>query len=206
MRNLNAILKDHYSFFIGYLLFLLAGILLILFFTKAEGFYFLNPYHHNYLNYFFYFFTFLGDGVFVVGLAIILLFFKKRKLSLLIVSSYLLSGGIAQAIKYYFEEARPSVYNGLQGYQYFIENVSLQNFHSFPSGHTASGFALAGILAFAFKNKKSELIFLALAIIVGYSRIYIGQHFLIDVLAGSFIGIASAIICWLALYKKLWLV
>ena len=198
MRNFNAILKDHYLFFTGYLLFLLAGILLILFFTKADGFYFLNPYHHHYLNYIFYFFTFLGDGFFVVGLAIILLFFKKRKLCLLIISSYLLSGAIAQTMKYYFEEARPSVYTGLESYQYFIDNVSLHNFHSFPSGHTASGFALAGILAFSFKNKKIELTLLAIAILIGYSRIYIGQHFLIDVLVGSFIGVVSAIICWLA--------
>ena len=206
MQGFTALLKKNSFFFIAYLLFLLLGVFLIFYFSKAEGFYFLNPYHHNYLNYIFYFFTFLGDGIFIVALGLIFLFFKKRRISLLIISSYLLSGGIAQAMKYYFEEARPMVATGLEGYQYFIENVSLRNYHSFPSGHTASAFALAAILAFISPDKKRSLLFLLIAIIVGYSRIYTGQHFLIDVLVGSFVGVASSIICWLALYKKLWLV
>jgi membrane-associated phospholipid phosphatase len=40
-----------------------------------------------------------------------------------------------------------------------------------------------------------------MAALVGYSRIYLGQHFMDDVLAGSVIGVVSAIVCWIYLDK-----
>lgn len=206
MQNLRLLIKNNYLFFSVYTAFLLAGIFLVLFFTKAQGFYFLNPYHHTLLNYIFYFFTFLGDGFFCISLGILLLFFKGRKLCLLIISSYLFSGIVAQGLKYFIDEARPAIYKGLEGYNNFIPNVTLHNYHSFPSGHSSSGFALATVLALSSINKKYSFIFLLSAILIGYSRVYLGQHFLIDVLAGSFIGVLSGIICWLSLYKRTWLV
>jgi len=39
--------------------------------------------------------------------------------------------------------------------------------------------------------------FLTGAILVGYSRIYLAQHFMDDVLAGAVIGFLSAITCWI---------
>jgi membrane-associated phospholipid phosphatase len=42
-----------------------------------------------------------------------------------------------------------------------------------------------------------------MAALVGYSRIYLGQHFMDDVLAGSVIGVVSAIVCELFLEKKI---
>lgn len=206
MKDLQSLLKSNAAFFLIYLSFLIAGICIVLFYSKAEGFYFLNPYHHNLLNYIFYFFTFLGDGFFIVALAVALLVLKKRKLSLLIISSYALSGIAAQALKYFIVEARPALYAPLHDYANFIRDVTLHNYQSFPSGHAASAFALASVIAFTLKNKRLGIILLFTAIFVGYSRIYIGQHFLIDVIAGSIIGVISGIICWLSLYKRTWLV
>jgi membrane-associated phospholipid phosphatase len=40
------------------------------------------------------------------------------------------------------------------------------------------------------------------AILVGYSRIYLAQHFLDDVLAGAMIGVLSAIFCWMFFDKS----
>jgi membrane-associated phospholipid phosphatase len=39
------------------------------------------------------------------------------------------------------------------------------------------------------------LLLLLLAVLVGYSRIYLSQHFLADVVAGSFIGVAGGVLC-----------
>ena len=206
MKNLKQLLKNNALFFYGYMLLILVCTFVLFFFTKREGFYFLNSYHSPFLNYVFLFFTFLGDGLFIVSLSILFLILNKRKLCLLIISSYLLSGLIAQALKYFVIEARPALDKGLEGYNNFIENVTLHNNQGFPSGHSASAFALAAGLALYFTNKKLGLIFLLTAIAIGYSRIYLGQHFLIDVLAGSFIGVISGIICWLGLYKRTWLV
>ena len=43
-------------------------------------------------------------------------------------------------------------------------------------------------------NKTTQLALLTAALLVGYSRIYLGQHFLLDVIVGAVIGTASGII------------
>jgi len=206
MLNLKLLVKKSAMFFLGYALLVMAAILMSLIFSKAENFIFLNPYHTQFLNQFFYYITYLGDGIFSVALALIFLIFKGRKLCLLVISSYALSGIIAQSFKYFITEARPAMDSGLAHYNYFIKDITLHGYSSFPSGHAASAFSLACILAFYFRNNKLNTALLIFATLVGYSRIYLGNHFLTDVLAGSFIGVVSAIVCWLGLKKRLELI
>jgi membrane-associated phospholipid phosphatase len=68
--------------------------------------------------------------------------------------------------------------------------------NSFPSGHTTSVFALAVLLALNTNDKRISLIYLVTAIITGYSRIYLGQHFLADVVTGALIGMLSALLVY----------
>ena len=119
----------------------------------------------------------------------------------MVLSSYAVSGIIAQVLKYYILEARPAVFLKDTSYKYFIDNVTLHNFHAFPSGHTASAFALAAVLSFDAKNKNYSFLFLGGAFIVGYSRIYLAQHFIDDVLAGALMGMVSAVFCWIFFEK-----
>lgn len=65
--------------------------------------------------------------------------------------------------------------------------------HSFPSGHTAASFAAATALGMAYPSARPLLYLSAGA--VGASRIHLGHHFLSDVAAGAFIGVA---IGWLS--------
>jgi membrane-associated phospholipid phosphatase len=199
--SLSSLFKANRYFFFGYLVFFFAALFVLLFFTKSGGFIFLNPYHSNFLNGIFIPLTYLGDGFFCIAIGLLLFVFKRRFLSLMVLSSYAISGIIAQALKNFIVEARPAVFLKASNYQYFIENVTLHNLHAFPSGHSASAFALAAVLSFELKNKNYSLLFLAAAILVGYSRIYLGEHFIDDVLAGSIIGILSAIFCWLFFAK-----
>ncbi len=204
--TLKSLFKRNPLFFLPYIFFLLFGVFVLGFYSKADGFFVMNPYHSYFLDQLFIRITYLGDGIFIIGLALILFFFRRRFLALMILSSYLLSGIIAQILKYFIIEARPAVYLEKSGYPYFIEDVTLHNFHSFPSGHTASIFALASILSFSFKNKSYSIIFLIIAAATGYSRIYLGQHFMEDVFVGSIIGVLSSIACWLwfkNLFEKL---
>ena len=199
--TLASLYKKNRLFFFVFLLFFLASVFVLLFLSKANGFYLLNTYHSNFLTIIFIWFTYLGDGFFCVATGILLFIFKKRFLSLMVLSSYAISGIIAQVLKYFIIEARPAVYLKDSSYQYFIDDVTLHNLHAFPSGHTASAFALAAVLSFAAKNKNYSILFLAAAILVGYSRIYLAQHFIDDVLAGAVIGLLSAIICWIFFEK-----
>jgi membrane-associated phospholipid phosphatase len=83
-------------------------------------------------------------------------------------------------------------------YPYFIDGVTHIGFSSFPSGHSTSIFALVTLLALFDKNKKGNVGYLLAAVAVGYSRIYLGQHFLGDVLTGSCIGVLTAVMVhWL---------
>jgi undecaprenyl-diphosphatase len=156
---------------------------------KAKSFILLNTYHSKWLDLFFSKFTFLGDGLFVVILAVILFFtLKTQRLSILILISYIVSGLLAQLFKHSFNAPRPKMFFNSNTYQHFIDGVSISNYESFPSGHTTSAFALAFMLAHSTNKKSFQIILLFLAIATGYSRIYLGQHFLTDVLFGAFLG------------------
>jgi undecaprenyl-diphosphatase len=61
--------------------------------------------------------------------------------------------------------------------------------HSFPSGHAASSFACAVVLA-AFVPRFA-VAFYVLAALIAFSRLYVGVHFPLDVLAGAVLGILT---------------
>ncbi|MEO6289115.1 MAG: phosphatase PAP2 family protein [Ginsengibacter sp.] len=193
--TLSSLFKGNRVFFIVFLIFFTISVFVLLAFSKIEGFYLLNPPHTDLLNLLFIYFTYLGDGFFCVIIGVLLFIFKDRTTGLMIIAGYALSGIIAQVLKYFIVEPRPAILLKDSNYAYFIENVTLHNLHSFPSGHTASAFALAAVLSFAAKNNTYSILFLCGAILVGYSRIYLAQHFLNDVLAGAVIGVVSVIIC-----------
>jgi membrane-associated phospholipid phosphatase len=69
---------------------------------------------------------------------------------------------------------------------YFVPGVEvLDNFRSFPSGHSVCAFTAATVFSYYVKNKYWSLVFLLLAALVAYSRMYMSQHFLEDVTAGA---------------------
>lgn len=176
-------------YLISFLLVFMGFTFFLAHYGKAKSFILLNPYHTKWVDLFFSKFTFLGDGLFVVILAVILFFTSKtQRLSILILISYIVSGLLAQLLKHSFNAPRPKVFFKPEEYQHFIDGVSIANRESFPSGHTTSAFALAFILAYSTNKKSFQIILLLLAIAAGYSRIYLGQHFLTDVLFGAFLG------------------
>jgi membrane-associated phospholipid phosphatase len=65
---------------------------------------------------------------------------------------------------------------------------------SFPSGHTAFAFCLMYCLVILYNQSKYTLLFLAIGILVGCSRIYLLAHFVIDTGIGALIGLTIGII------------
>lgn len=162
---------------------------------KAAIFISLNAWHPFWLNVFFINYTFVGDGIFAIALIAVYLFYlKKKQEALALLYAFAVSGIIVQIIKNLVSSPRPKLFFEPGQYLFFVDNVSLANNSSFPSGHSATAFAIATALILLMKNKKWQLPVLAAAVLVGYSRIYLAQHFLTDVLVGAVIGSLSGLL------------
>jgi membrane-associated phospholipid phosphatase len=118
-------------------------------------------------------------------------------MSIQLISAYLFSGIAAQILKRLVEAPRPAAFFPKGSYQFFIDGVTHSGHNSFPSGHATSVFALATIFALNDGNNIRRIAYLIIAVVTGYSRIYLGQHFLIDVIAGATMGVVFGIIFYL---------
>lgn len=79
--------------------------------------------------------------------------------------------------------------------------VSVPTDNAFPSGHAASSFACATLLALAAPRLAAPLFLLAAGIAV--SRVYVGVHYPLDILGGAVLGVAVATaLRWLAAARR----
>jgi len=195
MKNSECSIQKCQLFFWSLLTLIISGTLFLLMNGKSESFILLNQYHTFWLNVFFINYTFLGDGIFPICLILLCFFWKKKKLGATLLFAFLFSGIIAQIIKHIVSAPRPKLFFGNSEQWCFINGIHFSLSNSFPSGHTTTAFAIASVLVLMIKDKKFQLPVLLAAALVGFSRIYLGQHFLIDVLIGSIIGTLSGIAC-----------
>lgn len=134
------------------------------------------------------FYTHLGDhGALWIAICLALLLFPKTRkaglaVALALVCSLLLTNGL---IKNIFQRPRPwLVVEGL------VPLVVEPDPNSFPSGHTSAAFgaAVAFFLTPPEWFRKGRGTLLALAALMGLSRLYVGVHFPSDVLCGLLVG------------------
>jgi undecaprenyl-diphosphatase len=104
-------------------------------------------------------------------------------------ASILLNTASTTLLKNVVKRERP--YNTYTG----IFPDKIESDYAFPSGHTSSAFATATSLAIATKKWYVAVPAFAWSASVGYSRIYLGQHYPSDVIMGAIVGTSSAIIC-----------
>jgi membrane-associated phospholipid phosphatase len=197
--------SENRVFVLAYLSLLITALVLKLIYSKEELFLIVNLNHNTIADQFFKLMTHVGDGFMFVAIVLILLIVEYRK-SILALFIYLISSQVAQFLKrVIFEDVpRPKKYfEGLQEL-HFVDGVQVHNMMSFPSGHTTSAFALAAFLTITSKNKNLGFLYLILAVIIGYSRMYLAQHFYEDVIMGSVIGVLSAFITCYFLQRTDW--
>ena len=197
MQKLPVVLSQNKIYCIGLLTILFSASIFLVFSGKEAAFISLNSYHPFLLNVFFINYTFIGDGIFALGLvAAMLFYFKRKKMTAALFSSFLISGIASQFLKNMVNSPRPKLYFEAGTYLNFIDGVTLTGNSGFPSGHTATAFAIATVLALMIKNKSWQLVILPAAALVGYSRIYLAQHFLLDVIAGALLGSVSGVLAF----------
>ena len=190
---INKLLKKLISYYwLLWILLFFLGILFLVIYQNLNFSIIVNAFHNNFLDQFFKYITFFGDGRFVFLIALIYLFANK-KYGISILISLIINTILIQVLKrvVFFNRFRPSFYfkNLIEdGSWNMIDGVELYEKFSFPSGHTASIFCLCMSICIFMKKKYLPLLLVLLAYIVGFSRIYLSQHFLIDVLTGALIG------------------
>ena len=144
-------------------------------------------------------------------LCVVLLLFYRAGWATFLASNLLLSTLIVQPIKHilcaprpltWFAENMPDVSLPL------VEGVRMNYWLSFPSGHTTTFFVLffsLSIILYAEnikgKNILSFLCFLC-ASFGAYTRIYLSQHFALDIFAGILIAVCSTLVLYFFLVKK----
>lgn len=190
------LLKKNLWFFIPYLIFLITGTFTIAFNSKGELHLFFNLFYNSTGNFLFYYLTYFGEGMIAI-IAIIILLTVKYRYAISTTLSCLLSLTITQLLKQtvFCNAIRPIHFFEILGQKLqLVPGVENIRFHSFPSGHTAQAFALYLSLALLVQKKYLKFLFFFMALAVGYSRVYLSQHFFEDVYAGSLIGSTSALL------------
>ena len=194
------------SFLIIYTVFALVASAFLIVYPKEELFLIINGAYSGFGDVVFPYITYLGGGFFSALTVIIFLFIQYR-LAIIASVSFILMGLITQVLKHTLFSDCPRPFKFFEGGElvHSIADVDLYLYNSFPSGHSATAFSLFFMLVLALKGKQPVwgIVFFFLALLGGYSRIYLGQHFLGDVLAGSFIGVITTYLCYVILDKHL---
>ena len=199
------ILKDNRYFFIPYIFTLLICMVLLLSFSKPELHILSNKANSLFFDYFFKYITNLGDGVMIAILAVALLFVKYRY-SVIFLSGSLITAAIINIFKEILLDdiLRPLRYFEIyETYKlHIIEGLNIHLIDGFPSGHTGTAFNVFLMLALISPRKWLKLFWFFVATVVGYSRVYISQHFLIDITFGSIIGTATILLMFIWISKS----
>ena len=186
------------EFYILYIIFLIVSSALLLIYGKAAVEIWCNSHNSALLDKFFAVYTNVGDGLFATVVCLAFLFYRMGYGVMLAISN-IAAGFLAQFLKrvVFYDAVRPRVYfSGIYDL-HFAEGVDVLSANSMPSGHTATAFATFLCLAIFTKNSFLRILFFFLALLVGYSRMYLSQHFLTDIMVGSMVGVAVVIAYYL---------
>lgn len=147
-------------------------------------------------------------------LCIFLLLFSRIGDGMLATSGLVFSALTTQLFKYVVNAPRPIMWFAAHMPDVQLpltEGVQVHSWFSFPSGHTTSFFALAFVLCIIATKKLSmvncklsigvQILLFIMATLGGYSRIYLSQHFAIDVFAGIVVGVLITFLCYAIFYR-----
>ena len=164
----------------------------------------INASHNPTFDVVFKYATHIGGGWFAFGIAI-LLFGFRFKWGFIAAFSFLSSAAITQILKrWVFNYPRPSVvFQDSINQLNLVDGVDLHSSFSFPSGHSTAAFAVFCLLSLIWLEKKYlGFLFCFMAIIIGYSRAYLCQHFPTDILVGVAIGTVCSLLFYAWLKDK----
>jgi len=159
---------------------------------KNEAFLYLNANLGQLADKVFEYSSYLAEGWIWIPYFIVLVgLFKKDTAFILI--NFLVSTLLTQFSKIYiFGTALRPMASGLDATQiHTVPGVEIHSLNSFPSGHTATAFTLFLLTTYLFPNKYVFVIFLIYAFACSYSRVYLAQHFPLDLAGGIVVALTT---------------
>ncbi|HIE47785.1 TPA: phosphatase PAP2 family protein [Candidatus Bipolaricaulota bacterium] len=130
--------------------------------------------------------TYLGDGYIwgLLGLYLILFGTPADQANVLVgLGVTMVEITVFRLFKAFFSRPRPPfLAQGLR--QSYLDT------HSFPSGHATIGFGMAYLIAYFYPHWSSVLLAYVIAGAIGLSRVYLREHFPMDVIGGAALGTA----------------
>ncbi len=170
----------------------------MLVFSKTDLFLLINNKHNPFFDQFFKLITWLGDGLMTIVVVCGMLFFKYRY-AVLTALAYAYTSLAVQILKRLFNAPRPVKFFEDIAPIRTIDGYAMHEWNSFPSGHTASAFTLAVVLSYVLPYKHSHWILIPFVVLTAFSRVYLAQHFMEDIIAGSLIAVTMTLqlIYWL---------
>ncbi|WP_395784782.1 phosphatase PAP2 family protein [Aquirufa sp.] len=197
--------KSLWTFSLAFVAFECLCIGVLLSSTRLEQMTWVNSHHALWADYIFRFLTSLAEVFLPIALAVYL-YQKKRSFFVPFLTSYAVSTLIIQGIKHLiFPNAlRPIAYFAKLHISWdLVPGVDVHTHNSFPSGHTSAAWFMFFWFALLGKSRLWGLFMALIAIGVAYSRLYLMQHFPIDVTFGAGIGfLSSALVYYFMLYKS----
>lgn len=135
--------------------------------------------------------TYLGENGAIWALigVILLAIPRTRRWGIVLLAALVVDLVCVEALKHLVARPRP-----------FFADPSIQllidppNGSSFPSGHTSASFCAAVVLLFAPIKRPGKVAAFVLAVLIGFSRLYLQVHYPTDVLAGALIGAGVALV------------
>ena len=141
--------------------------------------------------------------LYVAVLAVIIKNWKRESIWLVIalVGCIIISDQIASGlIKELVQRLRPSHAPELRNMVHLVNGYSGGQF-GFVSSHAANTFGFAFLSSTLFKNRKYTSVIFCWAVLVSYSRMYLGVHYPLDILGGALVGVLAALACYYAIIK-----
>ncbi len=132
--------------------------------------------------------TYLGDGYLWGGLALGLILFGRpidRMDVLLGLEVMIVSIAVFRLFKLLFARPRPLLVTS-ELRSRFIDT------YSFPSGHATTSFAIAWVIAACYPHLLVQLAAYAAAITISLSRVYMREHYPLDIICGALLGSLTA--------------
>jgi membrane-associated phospholipid phosphatase len=192
--GIKGVLQRIKLFFILYLILLAACLLIKLVFTKEQIYFAVNVRHIDFLDNIEPYITDLGNGWAIVILAAFFTLYNYR-IAFLTATTFVITSLAVQLAKFIFDAPRPKLYFRNQiSKLHFVKGIEILSHNSFPSGHTLTAFATGVLFTYLLKNKNWSILLVFYGVMVGFSRMYLSEHFFEDVVAGSFLGVSLTIL------------